>query len=82
MIRRLCRVCGSEMTKELTPDGPRFFCKACDGHTDFDEYDCEPFCPDCDGEIEVCSKCSVGYFCNKCGALVSRKKIVWKDTSK
>jgi hypothetical protein len=27
MIKRICRECGSEMIKELTPEGAGFFCK-------------------------------------------------------
>ena len=78
MIRRICRECGAEMTTELTSDGPRFFCKNCDGYTLFDEYDMDPYCPVCSEKLQVCSKCSQGFFCNKCNGLVSRKKIVWK----
>jgi hypothetical protein len=80
MIRRICRECGSEMTKELKPEGARFFCKKCDAYTLFDEADMQPFCPECDKKLEVCSKCSQGFFCNKCNNLISRKKIVWKKT--
>jgi Zn finger protein HypA/HybF involved in hydrogenase expression len=47
MIRRICRECGSEMTKELTPEGARFFCKECDRYTLYDEFDMDPYCPDC-----------------------------------
>ncbi|MRR57556.1 MAG: hypothetical protein EG824_05010 [Deltaproteobacteria bacterium] len=79
MIRRLCRECGSEMIKELTPDGPGFFCKSCEGYTRFDEVDMEPYCPVCSDRLQFCSKCSQGYFCNTCNGLVSRKKIVWKE---
>jgi len=79
MIRRLCRECGSEMVKELTPDGPRFFCKSCERYTHFDEFDMEPYCPVCDEKLQFCSKCSQGFFCNKCNELVSRKKILWKE---
>jgi len=79
MLRRICRECGSEMFKELTPEGPRFFCEKCESHTDYDEYDMEPYCPVCGDKLQVCSKCSQGFFCNKCGGLVSRKKIVWKQ---
>lgn len=82
MLRRICKHCGVDMVKELTAEGARFFCKACNDYTPYDEYDCEPFCPDCDGAIEVCTKCSQAYFCNKCGALVSRTKIIWKETGK
>jgi len=80
MIRRLCRACGLEMIKELTPEGPRFSCKNCDGSTLFDEYDMDPYCPVCSEKLQVCSKCSQGFFCKNCGGLVSRRKIVWKET--
>lgn len=78
MIKRLCLECGSEMMKELTPEGARFFCKKCDAHTIYDEVDMEAHCPECDEKIAVCSRCSHGFFCNKCNVLVSSKKVVWK----
>lgn len=78
MIRRICRICGTEMIKELTPDGARFFCKSCDSYTLYDEFDMEPYCPDCGEKLQYCSKCSQGFFCNKCNGLVSREKIAWK----
>lgn len=78
MKRRLCRECGHEMLKELTPDGTRFFCETCEIYGLYDEFDMEPFCPDCGTKLQFCSKCSQGYFCTACGGLVSRKKIVWK----
>jgi hypothetical protein len=80
MIRRLCRNCGYEMIKELTLEGPRFFCKGCDGYTPFDEFDMEPYCPKCGDALQVCGKCVSGFFCNRCGLIVSRKTIVWKET--
>ncbi len=79
MIRRICRECGSEMTKELTPEGARFFCDKCESYAAYDEFDMDPYCPECGAMLQVCSKCSTGYFCNKCNDLVSRKKIVWKE---
>ena len=78
MVRRLCHECGSEMIKELTSEGARFFCKNCDRHTVYDEFDMEAYCPDCGEKIIICSKCSQGFFCNKCNWLVSSKKVVWK----
>lgn len=78
MIRRICRNCGSEMIKELTPEGPRFFCKSCNGYTTYDEFDMDPFCPECGEQLQVCGKCVSGYFCKRCNELISRKKIVWK----
>jgi len=78
MIRRICRNCGSEMIKELTPEGPRFFCKSCNGYTPYDEFDMDPFCPECGEQLQVCGKCVSGFFCNRCGFIVSRKKIMWK----
>jgi formamidopyrimidine-DNA glycosylase len=79
MIRRMCKHCGSEMIKELAPEGAVFFCKTCDGYTPYDALNMDPFCPQCGGPIEVCGKCSSGYFCNRCGCLLSRKFIVWKE---
>jgi len=78
MIRRICRECGSEMTKELTPEGARFSCKECDRYTLYDEFDMDPYCPDCGEGLQFYSKCSQGFFCNKCNTLVSSKGIVWK----
>lgn len=79
MIRRLCKICGSEMLKELTPEGPRFFCRTCNAYTSYEEYDMEPYCPKCGERLQVCGKCVSGFFCRQCGGLVSRKKIVWKE---
>jgi len=79
MLRRICRECGSEMLKELTPEGPRFFCTSCDRHSPYDEFDMDPFCPVCGDKLEVCSKCTQGFFCSTCNGFVSRKKIVWKE---
>jgi len=79
MIRRICRECGSEMIKELTPDGARFFCKTCDCFTLYDEYDMDPFCPECGEILQFCGKCGQGFFCNTCNILVSSKKILWKN---
>ena len=78
MIRRICRECGFEMIKELTPEGARFFCNKCEIYTPYDEFDMDPYCPECGAMLQVCSKCSQGFFCNKCNDLISRKKIVWK----
>jgi len=80
MLRRICRQCGREMNKELTPEGARFFCSQCEEYTPFDEFDMEPYCPACDGKLQFCAKCGQSYFCNTCNDLVSRKKIVWKKT--
>jgi hypothetical protein len=79
MIIRKCRDCGAEMIKELTPDGVGFFCKECDGHCHYDEFDMEPRCPECGDELEFCYKCGQAFFCNTCNGLVSRKKIIWKE---
>jgi hypothetical protein len=78
MIRRICRECGSEMSKELTSEGTVFFCRICERSTPYDEFDMEPHCPECGALLQVCSKCGTGYFCSKCNNLVSSKKIVWK----
>jgi len=79
MKRRICRECGSEMRKDLTPDGPGFFCVHCDSYTHYDEYDMEPFCPECGEVLQFCAKCGQGFFCNGCNRLISSKKIVWKE---
>ncbi len=79
MIRRLCRNCSTEMNKELTPDGPKFFCENCDGHTLYDELDMESFCPKCGDKLQFCGKCGNSYFCNGCMGIVSSKKIIWKE---
>jgi predicted RNA-binding Zn-ribbon protein involved in translation (DUF1610 family) len=79
MKRRICRDCGAEMLKELTPDGAEFSCDKCDGNNLYDEYDMDPYCPECDKQLEFCKKCGVVFFCNTCGVIVSRKKIVWKE---
>lgn len=79
MKRRLCRECTAEMIKELTPEGPRFFCRNCEGYHPYDEFDMEPFCPQCGDALQFCSKCSQGFFCATCGGLISRNKIVWKE---
>jgi len=35
------------------------------------------YCPNCRSELEEISSCgSVGYFCNKCNELISRKRIL------
>lgn len=78
MKRRLCRECGHEMLKELTPEGSRFFCKSCESYGLYDEIDMEPYCPVCGTKLQFCSKCSQAYFCSTCGGLVSSKKIVWE----
>lgn len=79
MIRRICRECGSEMTRELTPDGLGFFCPSCESNTRYDEKDMEPNCPTCGEILEFCTKCSQAYFCNKCNEIISRKRIIWKE---
>lgn len=79
MIRRLCCECGTEMTKELTPEGQRFFCEKCGEYSWYDEFAMEPYCPVCNEKLQFCAKCSQGFFCSKCNGLVSRKKIVWKE---
>lgn len=79
MIRRICRECGLEMIKELTPDGPKFSCEQCGDNALFDEYEMEPYCPVCNDKLQFCAKCSQGFFCKTCNGLVSRKKIVWKE---
>jgi hypothetical protein len=78
MIRRICRECGCEMIKEHTQDGTRFFCKSCDGYSRYDEFDMDPYCPECGEKLQFCAKCGQGYFCNKCNGLVSSKKIDWR----
>jgi predicted RNA-binding Zn-ribbon protein involved in translation (DUF1610 family) len=67
------------MSKELTPEGPRFFCAGCDGYSAYDEVDMEPFCPVCGDKLQFCAKCGQSYFCNTCNGLVSRKRIAWKE---
>jgi hypothetical protein len=79
MIRRICRECGSEMIKELTPAGARFFCKKCESYNPYDEFDMDPYCPACGEKLQFCATCSQGFFCNTCNGLVSRKMIVWKE---
>ncbi len=79
MIRRICRECGNELLTELTPDGPRYLCTSGDGHGDYDEYDMEPYCPDCDEKLQFCAKCGQSYFCNKCNGIISRRRIIWKE---
>lgn len=79
MIRRICSLCGMEMTKELTPDGPGFFCENCESYSPYDEFDMDPYCPECGAMLEFCAKCSQAFYCNKCNAIVSRKKIIWKE---
>lgn len=82
MIRRICLECGSEMLKELTSEGAKFFCVSCDRYSLYEEFDMDPFCHICGDKLQVCSKCTQGFFCNTCNALVSRKKIVWKEKLK
>ncbi|MDK2848952.1 MAG: hypothetical protein PWP34_2305 [Desulfuromonadales bacterium] len=79
MIRRICRNCGSEMVKELTSEGPKFFCETCSDYSPYDAFDMDPFCPECDEMLQFCGKCSSGFFCNRCGCILSRKHIVWKN---
>lgn len=79
MIRRICRQCGSEIAKELTPEGPRFFCESCDGDPPYDEFEMDPHCPECVGKLQVFTKCAQGFFCSQCKGLVSSKKIIWKE---
>jgi len=78
MLRRICRDCGREMVKELTPEGPRFTCQSDDEHRHYDELDMEPCCPVCGEQLEFCAKCAQGFFCNCCKMMVSSKKIEWK----
>jgi transposase-like protein len=41
------------------------------------------YCPNCSSELEKISSCgSVGYFCNKCNELISRKRILSKKQLK
>lgn len=79
MRRRVCRTCGRETVKELTAEGPKFFCKTCNGYPSYDEFDEDPHCPQCGDPVEVCVKCASGFFCNRCGCLLSRKDIVWRE---
>lgn len=38
------------------------------------------YCPECKKELEELSGCgAVGYFCNSCNKLISRKKILSEE---
>ena len=78
MIKRICSECGSEMSKDLAPEGGKFFCKKCDAFSLYDEVDMDGYCPECGEKVLICSNCSAGFFCNKCNDLISSKKVVWK----
>ena len=79
MKKRVCRACGSVMKKETIREGIKYFCKNCDAHTEFDEMEMEPYCPDCGEQISnVFQCCGLSFFCSKCEAQVTASKIVWK----
>ncbi|ABK98468.1 hypothetical protein Ppro_0839 [Pelobacter propionicus DSM 2379] len=77
MLRKLCQECDTEISRTYTTDGFSYTCQAC-GETAFVEVDMEPYCPDCGERVEFCVKCSAGFFCNSCRAMISSKRIVWK----
>lgn len=77
MLRKLCQGCDTEITRTYTTDGFTYTCEAC-GETAYVDVDMEPFCPDCGERVEFCVKCSAGFFCNSCRAMISSKRIVWK----
>jgi hypothetical protein len=79
MKQRVCRVCGSVMKKETTPEGIKYFCKKCEAFTDFDAMEMEPHCPDCGAKISnVYACCGLSFFCSKCEAQKTASIIVWK----
>lgn len=78
MLKRICRECGAEMTREQGAEGVTIVCRSCHRETPFDEVQMEPHCPDCGEKISVCSKCCKGFFCGRCNSLKSSRRIVWK----
>lgn len=43
----------------------------------------ENYCPECKSKLEKISGCgSIGYFCNKCNKLISRKRILTEEQVK
>jgi hypothetical protein len=78
MLRKICRVCEGEMSTNYTPDGVTPYCARCEGETEHDQVEMEPYCPDCGHAVEFCAKCGTGYFCSACTSLKSSKRIVWK----
>ncbi len=79
MLRRICKICGRETSKELSVEGPKFFCKTCKDYPQYVELDMDPHCPQCGDLIEECVKCGTGYFCNRCKRLFARKELAWQD---
>ena len=79
MLKRICRACNNEVTRTCTPAGEVFHCEICEADTqEFDLVEMEAYCPDCGNVVEFCVRCGSGYFCGKCSALKSSKRIVWK----
>ncbi len=79
MKQRVCRTCSSVMKKESTEEGIKFFCRQCEAHTEYDEMEMEPWCPDCGDKISnVYQCCGLSFFCSRCEAQVTASRIVWK----
>lgn len=79
MLRKLCQGCNTEITRTYTTDGFTYTCQAC-GETAYANVEMEPYCPDCDAQVELCVKCGTGFFCPGCKAMISSKRIVWKHS--
>ncbi len=79
MKKRVCLACGSVMSKKNPPEEVEYYCFDCNGFTDYQEKELDPYCPDCGEKIAVlASCCSLGYFCDKCGSAKSSKRFGWK----
>jgi DNA-directed RNA polymerase subunit RPC12/RpoP len=67
------------MRKDSFQEGTGVFCEKCDAVTQYIEVEMEPICPECGEKIVVCNTCSQGFFCERCNAIKSSKKVLWKE---
>lgn len=78
MLRRICRVCGTGMTRQPERGEVRYHCERCDAFTPYDELEMDAYCPDCGAALTVSVACgSQGFFCNDCASPKSSKRVVW-----
>lgn len=82
MIRGICREWGSEMAKELTQEGPRFFCESRDDYTLCREFDLDPSCSECEGKLQYTTLRDFSALTAGLSQRATRKRIIWKENKR